>query len=75
MDVLYSRCCGLDVHKACVSACVLVREGTRTHKKYGRFAAMTEGLNELARWLDELPRNEPSLRWLESWRYCCIGCG
>jgi hypothetical protein len=54
MEVLYSRCCGLDVHKASVSACVLVREETRTHKKYGRFAAMTAGLNELAHWLHEL---------------------
>jgi transposase len=37
-----------------VSACVLVREGTRTHKKYGRFNAMTHDLDELARWLHEL---------------------
>jgi len=54
MEVLYSRCCGLDVHKASVSACVLVREGTRTKKTYGRFGTMTHDLNELACWLHEL---------------------
>jgi len=41
MEVLYPRCCGLDVHKSSVSACVLMREGARTHKKYARFGAMT----------------------------------
>jgi probable HAF family extracellular repeat protein len=54
MEVLYSQCCGLDVHKASVSACVLVREGARTNKAYGRFGTMTHDLNELARWLREL---------------------
>ncbi len=54
MEVLYTRCCGLDVHKSSVSACVLVREGSRTHKKYCRFSAMTHDLEELARWLHEL---------------------
>lgn len=44
MEVLYTRCCGLDVHKSSVSACVLVRERTRTHKKYCRFSAMTHDL-------------------------------
>ena len=23
----------------------------------------------------KMPRNERLLRWRESWRYCCIGCG
>jgi transposase len=54
MEVLYPRCCGLDVHKSSVSACVLVREGVRTHKKYARFGAMTRDLEELARWLHQL---------------------
>jgi len=54
MEVLYPRCCGLDVHKSSVSACALVREGARTHKKNARFGAMTRDLEELARWLHEL---------------------
>jgi transposase len=54
MEVLYSRCCGLDVHKSSVSACVLILEVGRTQKKYGRYGAMTYNLEELARWLQEL---------------------
>jgi transposase len=54
MEVLYSRCCGLDVHKSSVSACVVIREAGRTQKKYGRFGAMTRDLVELAGWLHEL---------------------
>ena len=26
MDVLHARCCGLDVHKSSISACILLRE-------------------------------------------------
>jgi len=29
MDVLHPRCCGLDVHKSSISACILLREGKR----------------------------------------------
>ena len=54
MEVLYSRCCGLDVHKASVSACVLAREGSRTSKTYGRFGTMTHDLKKLADWLHTL---------------------
>ncbi len=54
MEVLYSRCCGLDVHKSSVSACVVIREAGRTQKKYGRFGTMTRHLVGLAGWLHEL---------------------
>jgi transposase len=53
MEVLYSRCCGLDVHKASVSACVVIREAGRTRRKYGRFSTMTRDLVGLAGWLHE----------------------
>ena len=54
MEVLYSRCCGLDVHKASVSACVVIRQAGRTQKKHGRFGTMTRDLVGLAVWLHEL---------------------
>ncbi|HTZ90607.1 MAG TPA: IS110 family transposase, partial [Alloacidobacterium sp.] len=54
MEILYSRCCGLDVHKSSVSACVVIREAGRTQRKYGRYGAMTRDLVELAGWLREL---------------------
>ena len=32
MDVLHPRCCGLDVHKSSISACILLREAGRVQK-------------------------------------------
>ena len=55
MDVIYRRCCGLDVHKDSVSACVLVAEPTgRKRKELRRFGTMTRDLLELLDWLLEL---------------------
>src|SRR3981189_2815673 len=51
MDVLYPRCCGLDVHKNSISACILVQEAGRVQKHQRRFGAMTQDLQELAKWL------------------------
>ena len=44
MDVLHSRCCGLDVHKSSISACILVQEAERVQKHQRRFGAMTQDL-------------------------------
>jgi transposase len=41
MDVLHARCCGLDVHKSSISACILLREAGRVQKHQRRFGAMT----------------------------------
>ena len=51
MDVLHPRCCGLDVHKSSISACILLREAGRVQKHQRRFGTMTEELQELAEWL------------------------
>lgn len=51
MDVLHPRCCGLDVHKSSISACILLREAGRVQKQQRRFGAMTQDLHELAEWL------------------------
>ncbi|CAB3395957.1 transposase [Kyrpidia spormannii] len=47
MQVVYERCCGLDVHKRSVTACALTPEG----KAVRTFGTMTEDLLELADWL------------------------
>lgn len=47
MEVLYPRCCGLDVHQKTVVACVRTPEGKETRT----FKAMTAELLELADWL------------------------
>jgi len=41
MEVVYSRCCGLDVHKDTVVACVMIREGTKVVKDIRTFGTMT----------------------------------
>ena len=53
MDVIYPRCCGLDVHKREVVACVVSTDPNGTpHKEVRAFATMT-----LTSW-----------RWLTGWR-------
>jgi len=54
MDVMHARCCGLDVHKATVVACVLTGEaGGRVRKEVRTFGTMTGDLRQLATWLAE----------------------
>jgi transposase len=54
MQVVYSRCAGLDVHKASVVACVLVTAATgRTSKEVRTFRTMTADLEALSAWLRE----------------------
>ena len=47
MEVLYPRCCGLDVHQKSVVACIITPEG----KESRTFRTMTAALLELADWI------------------------
>jgi len=49
MEVLYSRCCGLDVQKLSVMACVI----TPKKREMRTFGTMTKDLLELKQWLLE----------------------
>lgn len=49
MQVVYERCCGLDVHKKTVVACILTPDGRETRT----FGTMTKDLLRLADWLVE----------------------
>jgi len=54
MDVLYPRCCGLDVHKKTVVACcILSTKGRKPVKETRTFRTMTTDLLALADWLQE----------------------
>lgn len=53
MDVLHPRCCGLDVHKSSISACILLHVSGGVQKYQRRFAAMTQDLHELVSWLKQ----------------------
>ena len=55
MQVVYERCCGIDVHKQTVVACVVVPGADGQPLKETRtFGTMTENLAALADWLAEL---------------------
>lgn len=50
-----TRCCGLDVHKKSVVACVLITPETGVVQRHLRtFSTMTAGLLALADWLESL---------------------
>lgn len=52
MDVVYQRCCGLDIHKQTVLACVVVSENNAPPRKEIRtFGTMTADVLQLADWL------------------------
>jgi transposase len=57
MEVVYERCCGLDVHKKLVVACVFTPEQVgadgQPQPVLKRFGTMTEDLAALAQWLAE----------------------
>jgi transposase len=53
MQVLHQRCCGLDVHKKTIVACLLITAPDGTVEKHRRsFSTMTGGLLTLVDWLD-----------------------
>jgi transposase len=49
MEVIAKRCCGLDVHKRSVTACVITPKG----KEVRQFGTLTSELLKLADWLNE----------------------
>jgi transposase len=52
MDAIYERCCGLDIHKKTVVACLIVPgEGRHVRKEIRTFGTMTDDLLALADWL------------------------
>jgi transposase len=51
MEVINKRCCGLDVHKETVVACLMIREGGKVHKEVRTFLTMTVDLVVLHDWL------------------------
>ena len=54
MEVVYERCCGLDVHKQTVVACLLVPGPSgRTKPEVRTFGTMTDDLLALGDWLAE----------------------
>jgi transposase len=53
MELIYERCCGLDVHKKIVVACLSVRINGQRHKQIRTFHTTTRELLLLLDWLVE----------------------
>jgi transposase len=54
MELLHSRCCGLDVHKDSIVACVrIVRDAQHVEDHMGTFPTTTAGILKLGDWLAE----------------------
>lgn len=53
MEVVHPRCCGIDVHKATVCACISIKDNENVEKQKRRFDTTTAELRELAAWLRE----------------------
>lgn len=53
MEVIHKRCCGLDVHKKTVTACLIITEGGKASKEIRTFSTTTRELLFLLDWLKE----------------------
>ena len=52
--ILKNNCCGLDVHKTWIYACIGITDSLkRTEYKEARFSSFTKGLQELCDWLSK----------------------
>src|SRR5688572_27549462 len=53
MDIVHHRCCGLDIHKKILWACLITLglDG-KPHKQIRPFGTMTANLLEMAAWLE-----------------------
>jgi len=53
MEMLYPRCCGLDVHRETVVACVRLQDHRRKRTEVRSFGTTTSEILKLHRWLTE----------------------
>lgn len=57
--IFRKNCCGLDVHKTWIYACIGITDTNGlTQYKQARFSSFSKGLRELAEWLDKYSCNE-----------------
>ena len=51
MEVLHARCCGIDVHKESLVACLRQQQGRRKHAEVQSFGTTTAEILRLHAWL------------------------
>ena len=54
MDVIYKRCCGIDVHKDMLMVCIFTSVRKKEIRKFG---TMTDDIMEIVQWLKETKCN------------------
>ena len=73
MRIVYPRCCGLDVHKRSISACLLIpNKDGGTQQEIRRFGTVTRDLLELCDWLasnevTHVARESTGVYWKPVW--------
>jgi transposase len=72
MELLYSRCAGLDVHKKSVSACIRISCGAQIHKETAVFGTFMADLEHLREWLEKNKVSHVALEstgvfWIPVW--------
>ena len=51
MQVIYQHCCGIDVHKKMIVACLLIHTAQKVQKEIQTFSTMLSDLYRLRDWL------------------------
>ncbi len=51
MQVIYTRCCGIDIHKKIIVACLLICTAQGVQKEIQTFGTMLQDLYRLRDWL------------------------
>jgi transposase len=51
MEEIYEKCCGLDVHRDSITACIMIGFGNQKRKFIKTFSTFTKDIRELAKWL------------------------
>ena len=65
--IFRNNCCGLDVHKTWIYACIGITDPNgRTEYKQARFSSFSKGLRDLAAWLAKYSCTEVCMESLES---------
>lgn len=61
MEEIFERCCGLDVHRDTIAACVMIGNGTQKRKQIKTFSTFTCGIRELGDWLKSFDIREVAI--------------
>jgi len=53
MEDILDKCCGIDVHQASLTACIMEGFGKKMHKEIREFSTFTDDIQALGAWLKE----------------------